>query len=192
MSNFNLYIEQLDYNPIIDLIKENGEECTLKKREYFVRQNDPCKFVGFVESGILRYTRINNDGNEHIVGYSFTKDFVCDYPSLIKRSGSLTNIQAVTNCSVYVISMKKLNDYWETNMDTQRLGRLVAEEHFFEIYGRLLDFYCDTAEQRYTSLLTRCPNLPQYIPLKEIASFLGVTPETVSHIRKKLLDKYKS
>ena len=77
-------------------------------------------------------------------------------------------------------------------MDAQRLGRLVAEEVLIEIYGRLLDFYCDTAEQRYISLLKRCPSLPQYIPLKEIASFLGVTPETVSHIRKKILLEKKS
>ena len=71
-------------------------------------------------------------------------------------------------------------------MNTQRLGRLVAEEHFIEIYRRLLGFYCETAEQRYISLLKRCPNLPQYITLKEIASFIGVTPETVSNIRRKL------
>ena len=73
--------------------------------------------------------------------------------------------------------MKELNDYWETNMDTQRFSRLVAEEHFIGIHGRLLGFYCDTAEQRYISFLKRCPHLPQYIPLKDIASFLGLTPE---------------
>lgn len=67
--------------------------------------------MGFVESGIFRYTRIDNAGNEPIVGYSFTEDFVCDYPSLIKHMGSLTNIQAVTDCSVYVLSMKELNDF---------------------------------------------------------------------------------
>ncbi len=51
----------------------------------FVRQNESCKFMGFVRSGIFRYTRINNDGDEHIVGYSFAEDFVCDSPSLVKH-----------------------------------------------------------------------------------------------------------
>lgn len=189
MVNFNGFMNEIDFSGIRKLFFENGKSIEIKKKDYFVRQNEPCKYVGFVESGIFRYTRINNDGNEHIVGYSFTENFVCDYPSLIKRSGSLTNIQAVTNCSIYVLSMKELNDFWETSMDTQRFGRLVAEEHFVEIYGRLLEFYCNTPEQRYISLLERCPDLPQHITLKEIASFLGVTPETVSHIRRKLLQK---
>ena len=186
MGNFNEYMNEIDFSGIRKLFIENGKSIEIKKKDYFVRQNEPCKYVGFVESGIFRYTRINNEGKEHIVGYSFTEDFVCDYPSLIKQTGSLTNIEAVTDCSVYVLSMKELNDYWETNMDTQRFGRLVAEENFIEIYGRLLEFYCDSVEQRYIALLQRCPNLPQLITLKEIASFLGVTPETVSHIRKKL------
>ena len=74
-------------------------------------------------------------------------------------------------------------------MDTQHLGRLATEEQFIEVYKQLLDFYCETPEQRYIALLERCPDLPQYIAIKEIASFLGVTPETVSHIRRKLRQK---
>lgn len=189
MVNFNVFMNEIDFSGVRKLFFEKGKSIEIKKKDYFVRQNEPCKYVGFVQSGIFRYTRIDNAGNEPIVGYSFTEGFVCDYPSLIKRSGSLTNIQAVTDCSVFVLSTKELTDYWETNMDTQRFGRLVAEEHFVEIYERLLRFYCDTPEQRYIALLQRCPNLPQYITLKEIASFLGVTPETVSHIRRKLLQK---
>ena len=189
MINFNEQMSEIDISEIRKLCLEKGKYIEIKKKDYFVRQNESCKYVGFVESGIFRYTRIDNDGNESIVGYSFTEDFVCDYPSLIKHSGSLTNIQAVTDCSVYVLSMNELNEFWESNMDTQRFGRMVAEEHFVEVYQRLLSFYCDTAEQRYITLLERCPNLPQYITLKEIASFIGVTPETISHIRRKLLQK---
>ena len=189
MVNFNEYINEIDFSEFEKYFLEKGKSIEIKKKDYFVRQNEPCKYVGFVESGLFRYTRINTVGNESIVGYSFTEDFVCDYPSLIKHMGSLTNIQAVTDCSVYVLSMKELNDFWETSINTQRFGRLVAEEIFVEMYQRLLGFYCDTAEQRYVALLKRCTNLPQHITLKEIASFLGVTPETVSHIRRKLRQK---
>lgn len=189
MVNFNEYMSEIDFSELKKHFLEKGKSIEFKKRDYFVRQNEPCRFVGVVESGILKYTRIDNDGNESIVEYSFTGDFVCDYPSFIKPSGALTNIQAITDCSVYVISRQELNDYWETNMDTQRFGRLATEELYIEIYKRLLSFYSDTPEQRYIALLERCPNLPQYIPLKEIASFLGVTPETVSHIRRKLKNK---
>lgn len=189
MMKFNEYMNEIDFSGLKKLFLEKGKSIEFKKKGYFVRQNEPCKFVGFIESGIFRYTRIDNDGKEPIVGYSFAEDFVCDYPSMIKQTGALTNIQAVTDCSVFMLSMQELNGFWETSKDTQRFGRLVAEEIFVAMYKRLLDFYCDTPELRYISLLQRCPNLPQYITLKEIASFLGVTPETISHIRRKLRQK---
>ncbi len=179
----------IDFSEFRKLFLEKGKPVKIKKKDYFVRQNESCKYVGFIESGIFRYTRIDSIGKNHIVGYSFTDDFVWDYPSLIKKSNSLSNAQAITDCRVYLLSIKELNNYWEISMDTQRFGRLIAEEMFVEMYGRLLDFYCDTAEQRYIALLQRCPNLLQYITLKEIASFLGVTPETISHIRRKLREE---
>lgn len=74
-------------------------------------------------------------------------------------------------------------------METQRLGRRIAEAMFAEIYQRLLRFYCDTPEQRYQALMKRCPDLQERISLKEIALFLGVTPETLSRIRKKQQQK---
>ena len=97
MVNFNEYINEIDFSEFEKYFLEKGKSIEIKKKDYFVRQNEPCKYVGFVESGLFRYTRINTVGNESIVGYSFTEEFVCDYPSLIKHTGSLTNIQAVTD-----------------------------------------------------------------------------------------------
>ena len=77
-------------------------------------------------------------------------------------------------------------------IEGQRLGRRVAEELFAITYDRLLDFYCKTPEEHYLNLIDRYPGLVDVIPLKELASFIGVTPETVSHIRRKLSSKRKS
>ena len=93
--------------------------------------------------------------------------------------------QALTDCSVYEISRHDIIECWETNMETQRLGRYVAENLYEMVYERLLDSYC-TPEIRYQRLMKRCPDLKDTVPLKSIASFLGVTPETVSRIRRKL------
>lgn len=73
-------------------------------------------------------------------------------------------------------------------MEWQRLGRLVAEQLFVMTYKRLLDSYCTTPEERYMDLMRHYPQLKELLPLREIASFIGVTPETVSKIRRKLLD----
>ncbi len=171
------------------LFLEKGIPKILRKKEYMVRQNEKTNHIGFVLSGIFRLTRIDTNGNEWIVGYSFKNDCVCDYPSLINKTAATVNIQATTDCEIYLLPLSELNQFWETDMDTQRLGRYIAETMFAEIYQRLLGFYCDSPEQRYQALMKRCPNLQELITLKEIALFLGVTPETLSRIRKKLQQK---
>lgn len=187
MPDFNAYINELDFSELKSFFLENGTLKEYKKKEFFCFQGNPSVNIGYIESGIFRYIRTDSLGDDHIVGYSFAKDFVCDYPSLIKHKDSLTSAQAVTDCTIYLMPKKKLDEYWETNMNTQRFGRFVAEELFIEMYQRLLSSYCNTPEQNYTILLKHCPDLPQHVSLKEIASLIGVTPETISHIRKKLL-----
>ena len=85
------------------------------------------RFNASVTSGIFRLTRIDTNENEWIVDYSFENDFVCDYPSLINRTDATVSIQATTDCEVYFLSLSKLNQFWETDMETQRLGRRIAE-----------------------------------------------------------------
>lgn len=71
-----------------------------------VRQNEKTNHIGFVLSGIFRLTRIDTNGNEWIVGYSFKNDFVCDYPSLINKTAATVNIQATTDCEMYILIEK--------------------------------------------------------------------------------------
>lgn len=191
MKDFNSYMSNLDYSNFKKLFQENGTLQIYHKKDFFVRQNEISNFAGWVKNGTFDYTCIDEDGVEHIVGYSFSDEFVCDYSSLMNRGKSLVNIQAITDCTVYELSYHDLIKYWETDYETQRLGRLAAESLFEMAYKRLLEFYY-TPEIRYLRLMKRCPNLKEVIPLKNIASFLGVTPETVSHIRKKILLKAKS
>ena len=176
MDKFNAS-KNVDTARLEKLFLEKGTLKVLKKNEYMVRQNDKTNHIGFVTSGTFRLTRIDTNGNEWIVGYSFENDFVCD------------SIKATTDCEVYLLPLSELNQFWETDMETQRLGRRIAETMFAEIYQRLLRFYCDTPEQRYQALMKRCPDLQERISLKEIALFLGVTPETLSRIRKKQQQK---
>lgn len=185
MNEFNTYLNNLDYSFITDLCKRKGKLQTYRKGDFFIRQHEKKRFAGWVEDGIFQYTHIDEEGEEHIVGYSFTNEYVCDYSSFMKGGLSLVSIQAITDCSVYEISSHDIIEYWETNMETQRFGRCVAENLYEMVYERLLDSYC-SPEIRYKRLMERCPNLKEAVPLKSIASFLGVTPETVSHIRRKL------
>ena len=187
MKELNTYISNIDYSGVKDFFLERGKKHTFQKKDYFVQQNSISLYAGFIEEGIFHYLCTDDDGKEHIIGYSFENEFVCDYSSFIKRKKSLVSIRALTECTVYIISLNDYLEYANTPQNGLHFGFQVANELFEMYYKRLLALYCETPEQRYISLMKQCPDLKEKIPLKEIASFLGVSPETVSHIRKKLL-----
>lgn len=189
MDRFNGYNKQLDFSELENYFYHQGTLKTFKKKEYFAEQGKKTQYIGLIETGAYRLTRMDNNANQWVIGYAFEGEFLSDYPALSNQTNSSINIQAISDSSVYVLTSSEINDFWEMNMNTQRLGRQIAEMMFAEIYQRLINFYCDSPEQRYLGLMNRCPNLKERVPLKEIASFLRVSPETVSHIRRKLLNK---
>lgn len=183
---FNLYLSNLDYSNFMQLFKEKGKVHIYKKKEFFINQNAESQFVGWIKNGMFRYTCVGKDNAEHIVGYAFTEEFVCDYSSFISQSTSLVNIQAMSDCIVYQLPYQDVVAYWETNIEILRFGKHIVDNLFIMIYKQLLDTYCDAPEERYLKLMERCPDLKEKVSLKEIASYLRVTPTTVSNIRRKI------
>lgn len=192
MKNFN---QKFAEHPELSVFKEfflsHGKSKEIKKKEYLVEQSSVAKYVAYVVEGFFRYTRIDNRGNEHIVGYVFKGEYVGDYASLIKKDiTSLVTVQAVTDCKIYYVPLEEVRKFFNTNEDAQIAGRVLSEELFMVAYTRLLDFYCKNTEELYMDLTERCPDFQNYITLKEMASFLQVTPETISHIRNSINKKH--
>lgn len=192
MRKFNQqYAEHQQLSVFKDFFLKEGRYKEMKKRECLVEQNSIAKYVAYVAEGFFRYTRIDNRGNEHIVGYVFRGEYVGDYASLIKKGiTSLVTVQAVTDCKIYYATLEEVRDFFSTCGEAQVAGRVLAEELFMVAYTRLLDFYCKSTEELYIDLTERCPDFQDYITLKETASFLQVTPETISHIRNSINKKH--
>ena len=192
MKNFNQkYAEHPELSVFKEFFLSHGKYKEIKKKEYLVEQSSVAKYVAYVVEGFFRYTRIDNRGNEHIVGYVFKGEYVGDYASLIKKDiTSLVTVQAVTDCKIYYVPFEEVSKFFNTNEDAQIAGRVLAEELFMVAYTRLLDFYCKNTEELYMDLTERCPDFQDYITLKEMASFLQVTPETISHIRNSINKKH--
>lgn len=183
------YFDRLDWSALADFIRTYGVLKVFEKSEHFARQGEPCMLVGLLEEGMFRCMRTDAAGNEHVVGYSFAPTLMGEYSSCLCNRPALTDIQAIKKSRVYIIHYDKLKSFYESSSENQRLGRCLAEQLFVMSYRRLLDFYCSTPEERYLDLMHRYPELKELRPLKEIASFIGVTPETVSAIRRNLLKK---
>jgi CRP-like cAMP-binding protein len=99
------------------------------------------------------------------------------------------SIVAGEDCTLYVMEGAEFNLLFEESIDTMRAGKQFAEHLFIQAYTRVLNFYRTDAKTRYMELLKRCPRVVNKLPLQDIASYLRVTPVTISKIRKELLSE---
>lgn len=164
---------------------ENGIRKEYKKGSFFLSRGDTSLYAGYVRRGAFRHMDYMPNGEEQVVGYSFEGDLVSDYISFQNRGASLVDIQAVQDSVVLTLTYQQVNDFY-SNYKIADYRAKVAEYHMAHLYGQLLSLYCDTPEEKYLNLLERYPKVLDLINLKEVASYIGVTQETMSRIRKKI------
>lgn len=158
---------------------------TLKKGEYFLKSGHYSDRLGFVQSGIVReFVEIDN---REVTKWISTKGyFVVDLSSFVFKQQARWNIQALTDCELYVIDK---NDYQKINDVLPQwaiLEKLFIAKCFTVLEDRVLQHLALSAEERYQQLFNYNKELFNQVPLQYLASMLGMTPETFSRIRKKM------
>lgn len=186
METFNEYLSNTDLTPLVKLFTKYGERITYKKGDYFIREGNRSSYIGFVQSGVFKYEKVDSSGMPHIVGFNLDNDFVCDYTSFIRCQNSYTDIVALCDSILYKLSYDKLMAIFREDATMKEVWSKGCEGFAITVYGRLLDFYCKTPRERYVALIKRFPDIVDYVSLKELSSFIGVRAETLSRIRLKL------
>ncbi|MBP2830791.1 Crp/Fnr family transcriptional regulator [Aquimarina sp. U1-2] len=159
-------------------------EHTLPKGEFFVEKGNYCNQLSFIHSGYLRVFA-ETEHKEVTQWISTPGYFVTDLSSLLFGTPSRFNIQALTDCSLYTIKRsdyQNLGNYiakWDT------IEKLFIAKCFVTLENRIFHQLSKSAEERYQELFSENPMLFNQIPLQYLASMLGMTPETLSRIRKK-------
>lgn len=165
-----------------ELIAELFSEKKYQKGEYFLKEGDVCKYVGFMISGVMRYY-INDDGEDKTYGFAKEYEFICNNESFLPQLPSRQNIQALEDCTLLVIGYNDLQRFYTSLKNGERFGRLVIEQVFVKNLQGLNSFYTDSPELRYEKFVKEYPDLLQRIPQYYIASYVGVKPQSLSRIR---------
>ncbi|OQP49736.1 Crp/Fnr family transcriptional regulator [Niastella yeongjuensis] len=171
--------------PEKEIIATLFTEKQFKKGEPFLLEGKVCRQVGFISKGLMRYF-LTRDGEEKTFYFAREYEFVSNYESFVPQIPSLKSIEALEDTTAYVISYDNLNRLYATMANGERMGRLIMEQVFVQALQNLNSFYSDTPEQRYEKLLQTHPDLQQRIPQYYIASCVGVKPQSLSRIRKRL------
>ncbi|GEN73345.1 Crp/Fnr family transcriptional regulator [Chryseobacterium lathyri] len=143
------------------------------------------KYLSFIESGILRFN-IPKIEYDFTFAFAFENNFVSGYDSFIKQKPSLYNIETITDCTLWRVSYDDLQNIYATTTIGNRVGRMIAEELYLKKMKRELCLLENSAKQRYLDLFEEQPQLVQNIPLKYLASYIGIRPQSLSRIRKQI------
>ena len=185
--HFNTYKEGLDLEFLREYCMEHGERRVMERGETLEEAGEPAQWVAFVERGCFKYMVHNDEeGKDYCTGFAFEGEFVSDFPYCLDGDVSEVSIEADMPCEVRVISGRELLALFDNDPKMAKMDVKILKNLFKMVYARDLDHYRYTARSRYRRLLERCPQVVQMLSLKDIASFLNVTPVYLSKIRKEI------
>ena len=175
----------IDLQVLREFCEREGEIVTYRKGEQMEREGDPARWFAFVTEGCFKYvTHGISDDKEHITWFSFDGEFVGDYPAALYGSPAQNTIEAMIPSRVFRVTGEQFVNWFRESSDRMELRCIIGELFLSQIKSRNLDHYRATARERYELLLRRCPGIVEHLPLNAIASFLCVTPQMLSKIRK--------
>ena len=188
--NFKKFIRQII--PISDTEFEQTvvyfKEQTLKKGAFFVRQDKICQQIAFINKGTLRTFYMNDKAEETTSCFCTENSLTTSYKSFILQQPSHLSIQALEDTELLVIDYEHLQKLYSTSPIWQNVGRIIAEKEYIvmEQYASVLNN--ETAKEKYLRLFKERPQVIQKVPVKHIASYLGITIRTLSRIRREIME----
>lgn len=158
-------------------------ERNIRKRQYLLQEGDLCHTECFIAKGCMRMFFVGKDGLEHILRFAVENWWISDRESYNNRTPSRYNIDALENSEVILIDKDDFNQLMESIPKLKKLVDTLLAKSYNAIQNRVVSNISYTAEEKYQNFITRFPDMFNRIPLHMIASYLGVSRETLSRVR---------
>jgi len=161
----------------------------IPKNELLLKEHKISKDTFILESGYVRSYTFNQNGDEVTTNIFSAPCFVNDFLSFFKQQPTSENYQCLTPCKLWTMNYEKVQSCFHTYPEFREFGRMMLVTNYSNLHDRMLGMIKDTAENRYLKLMKHHPGIFQNVPLKIIASYLGITDTSLSRIRKEITSK---
>lgn len=169
----------------LKLIFDQFERIEFKKNQYLVEKGKVASYYYFLETGYLRSYTIDTEGNDITTKFFSENDIVIDWNSYFLKKPCKESIQALSIGTCWKISFSKFMTLF--NIEAFReVGRTRLVNNYFELKNHSISVIADPAKERYLNLMKEKPSIVQNVPLKHIATYLGITDTSLSRIRKEI------
>ncbi len=185
--NKQVALDEIAFEKLLNLFRPTN----LKKGQRLIEQGSIVNHQYFVLKGCLRTYMIDSEGKEHTIQFAIENWWVSDYISYYKKVNSLMVVECLENCQLLKINVVDLNNLFDELPLVERFFRKQLENAFVAFQMRILSSLHQTAEKRYALFIKNYPDLEQRVKNYQIASYLGITPESLSRLRKQRLQSEK-
>ena len=172
-----LTTEEFDFCKTLFLPKK------LRRRQYLLQEGDVSKYIAFVTKGLLRSYTVDEKGTEHILQFAFEGWWMSDLYSFLTDESSMFNMEAIEDCELLLITRPSWNLLLEKIPSFERYFRILIQNNLIATQKRLMGTLSESSEEKYISLINNFPGCLKRVPQHMIASYLGITRETLSRIR---------
>ncbi|MGE5436258.1 MAG: Crp/Fnr family transcriptional regulator [Syntrophothermus sp.] len=180
----------------IEISDEEFELCTkffipkkIRKRQFFLQEGDTNRNIAFINSGCMRIYTIDDKGAEHIIQFGIADWWVADLNSYLSGLPATYNIDALEDSELLMLEKNTREELLNKIPKMERFFRLLVEKNYIATHQRIVDSLSISGEERYLKFIKTYPEMFEKIPQHQIASYLGLTPQSLSRIRKELSTK---
>ncbi|MFI5138095.1 MAG: Crp/Fnr family transcriptional regulator [Sphingobacteriales bacterium] len=189
LSNISKYIGLNDSEKEIFLAYLKPKN--VKRKAFMLNEGEVCRYSIFVTAGCLRGFTVDKNGTEHVISFAPPGWWIADMYSLISQKPGIMNIEALEDTETILLSKAGQEKLYDEIPKFERFFRILSENSLVANQQRIIDNMSLTAEERYSLFCKRYPTLIDHLPQKQIASYIGVTPEFFSRMRKARISRIK-
>jgi len=163
----------------ISLLKQKQ----VSKKQFILKEGQPCKYISFVHSGTLRAYHLDKEGRESTIMFAVADWWITDMYCFINKLPAMLNIETVETSSIFQLQKDDLDRLYIKVPKFERFFRIIMQNAYIREQLRVIQNLSLSAEERYDNFLSKYPQVVKQVTLKQIASYLGITPEFLSAIR---------
>ncbi|WP_294286159.1 Crp/Fnr family transcriptional regulator [uncultured Chryseobacterium sp.] len=191
MKNINNYLAKVLNVPLerVNMCSLHYEAKKIQKNQFLLQYGEICRYIYFVEKGLLKMYSIDKNGKEHIIQFAPESWLISDRSSLYFNEKSVYYIEAVEDSEILMLPPDFINKLTEGFPISLEQSDILLQKHIKSLQDRINSLLAETAEERYMKFIKMYPDLLLRVPQWMIASYLGITPESLSRVRKELARK---